>query len=273
MALLLGGGRRPRGVLRPARHPVAQAAPRPARARPATVGGALPDRSRAGADRGAERLRRIVRPRLGGRAVRQHRPLPEPRADLDLRDLLARCPGADRSARIRLARSLSLAGNRRPLRLAAGARRQRGEAPGRLPRALRAVAGRGGAPRVHGDGARVLGPGEPARARVRDRALLLRRALRDGGVRPRDLAGERGGVRGHVPLPRADRAVPRAGRKDPAALALHRPRRGRTRPGLGGVRRRDARLGPVRRLQPHDDLAGSRGARREPVRHRSPDAR
>ncbi len=72
---------------------------------------------------------------------------------------------------------------------------------------------------------------------------------------------------------RSDSPVARRGRPDPPALAAHRARRRRARPRVGGVRRRDARLGAVRRLQPDDDLAGSRLAGREPVHRRASDRR
>ena len=42
---------------------------------------------------------------------------------------------------------------------------------------------------------------------------------------------------------------------DSAALAVHRARGRRSRAGHGGVLRGDARIGPLRRLQPHDDVA------------------
>ena len=71
------------------------------------------------------------------------------------------------------------------------------------------------------------------------------------------------GLRDPVRLHRPDRAVRRS-REGRIRLrrAAHRPRRRRAGAGLGGVPRRRARLGRVRRLQPHDHLAGPHRARR-----------
>ena len=60
----------------------------------------------------------------------------------------------------------------------------------RVPRAPRTLAGRGRDLRVRHAGAGVLRPGEPARARVRDRALHVRRAVRHGGLRPRAVGAD-----------------------------------------------------------------------------------
>ncbi len=79
------------------------------------------------------------------------------------------------------------------------------QASGRVPGEARPLAGGRGAARVRRPRARLLGPGEPACARVRDRAVHVRRALRDGRVRAGHVGGERGGLRRPVPAARQDR--------------------------------------------------------------------
>ena len=92
--------------------------------------------------------------------------------------------------------------------------------------------------------ARLLGPGEPARARVRDRALLLRRALRDGDVRPRRPGGDAARASRSCTAYLARMAPLHVERRPhPRALAVHRPRRRRAGARVGRLRRRDARLG------------------------------
>ena len=76
-------------------------------------------------------------------------------------------------------------------------------------------------------------PVEPAGARVCDRALLLRRALRHARLRARDVDRAWGGLRDPVRVHRPDRAARRSRRADPAAAAAHRARRRRARAGLG----------------------------------------
>ena len=108
--------------------------------------------------------------------ARRHRPVPEPRADLGLRRLLARPAVALGRSSANVWRALiAVARARGRLRLAARARRARGEAARRLPGAPRPLAGRGRALRVRRARARLRGPFQPARARVRDRALHVRR--------------------------------------------------------------------------------------------------
>ena len=109
-------------------------------------------------------------------------------------------------------------------------------------------------------------PVEPAGARVRDRALLVRGAVRDARVRARHLDARGRGVRDPVRVHRPDRAVRRPRGPDPAAGAAHRARGRRAHAGLGAVPGGRARLGRVRRLQPHDHLAGPRRAGRGAVR-------
>ena len=75
--------------------------------------------------------------------------------------------------------------------------------PERLGRYPRSV----GAALLRGARALLLGPVEPARTRVRHRALLLRDSLRDGHVRTHDLDRTRGGVRDPVRLRGADGAA------------------------------------------------------------------
>ncbi len=229
MALLLGGRGRPGRLVRPARRPLAHAAARGPGARARASAGALPRRPRAGADRRAGALGCALRPRLGVRGLRGHRPVPEPRADVGLRRLLARPPGAHRRLRVRLARPLALARARGRVRVAPRARRERGAASRRVPGPAGAVAGRGRAARLRRHGARLLRSRKPPRAGVRDRALHVRCALRDGGLRPRHVGGARRGLRRHVPLPLAHRPAARRGRPDPTALAADRSRRRRAR--------------------------------------------
>ena len=110
-----------------------------------------------------------------------------------------------------------LAGARRPLRLDLGAPRLRGAAARRLPGAIRPLSRSRRDPRLRRPRAHVLEPRQPSRARVRDRALLLRRPLRDARLRPREVVRAWGGLRGPVRVHRADRAVPRPRRADQAA--------------------------------------------------------
>ena len=63
----------------------------------------------------------------------------------------------------------------------------------------------------------LLEPRQPARPGIRDRALLLRRPLRDARVRARDVVPAWGGLRRPVRLHRAHRAAPRPRRPDQAA--------------------------------------------------------
>ena len=74
-------------------------------------------------------------PGLGLGAVRRHGSVPQPCPDMDLRDLLAGPPGADRRLRLRVARAVTVARDGRRVRLGAGARRRRSPAARDVSRA------------------------------------------------------------------------------------------------------------------------------------------
>ena len=83
----------------------------------------------------------------------------------------------------------------------------------------------------------------------------------------------RRGLRRPLRAARARRAAPCGGRPTPPALAPHRAGRRRAAARDGRLRLGDARLGPLRRLQPHHDVAGPDGGPRGAVRRRPAGAR
>ena len=233
MALLLGRGDRPGRLVRPARRALARGRSSRAheRGRPLSAG-ALAGRPRAAADRRPGRSRSgsscsSGRPRCSATPTRSG----TSRRRGSTSSSGSALPVALGPLRRRLACPLPLARDRRRVRLGARARWARGAAARRLPRAARAVARRCRAARVHLARARLLRPREPPGAGVRDRAVHLCRALRDGGVRPRHVGASTAKAFAVVfALLRA--ASPRSSRvdgRDPRALAVHRA--GRRRAG------------------------------------------
>ena len=77
----------------------------------------------------------------------------------------------------------------------------------RVPGAPRPLAGRRPAPLVHGDGALVHRPVEPAGARARDRDLQRDHLVRRGALRLGGVVRERRRLRGRLPAPLADQPV------------------------------------------------------------------
>ena len=207
MALLLGRGGRPRRLVPPPRGPLAPAAPRSARAGKRALGRTVAVRARATANRRPGAVDRSPRTRLGGRPLRRHRPVPEPRADVGVRDLLARCTGTLGRVRERVAGTLALACARGRVRLAPGARGTRGDAARRVPGTPGALSGCPRPPRVRLPRARLRRSCKPSLTRVRHRALHIHCSLRDGRLRPREVGTARRGVRGALRVLRTDRAV------------------------------------------------------------------
>ncbi len=218
MALLLGRRGRPRRLVRPARSALAATRPGGQGARPRARRGRLPARPRPPPDRRAAALRRALRARLGGRARRGHatRSATSPR------------PGSTSIFWLGLPALSVVFGNvwraLSPWRAMADAFvwvRERTGARGRplaaYPEGFGPLAGRARDLRLRHARARVLRSCEPACARVRDRALHVRRAVRDGGVRARDLGADRRGLRRPLRPARARRAASRGGRADPGA--------------------------------------------------------
>ena len=225
-------------------------------------------RPRAAPDRRPGPVGRALRPRLGGCAVRRHRPVPEPRADLDLRDLLARASCALGRLRQRLARAVAVACARGRLRLGLGARRARGATARRIPRAARTVAGRRSrSSRSPRSSLRTRTPRARARSRSRSRSTPTspssewpRSDVTPGSARARDSRCS------SASSPASRRCTSRTVRS--GALAAHGARRRRAGARNGRVRRGDARLGALRRLQPDDDVAGPDGRHRGAVPRR-----
>ena len=195
LALLLGRRRRARPLVRRARRALEAAAARAARGRAAAARRARARPPLDGAARPARRrLGRAARARLPDRAARRAVVGGEPRADVHLRDLLARpraragrCSGTSGRCSTRGARS-----RRRRVDLArlgqdwtpplAATRSGSGVWPAAFLLFCFAALELAYAE-----------PGEPARARARDRALQLRHVVRDGRLRPAGLGRARRG--------------------------------------------------------------------------------
>ena len=167
------------------------------------------------------------------RAGRRPRPVLQPRADVGLHRVLARRATPLGALRRRLACPVPVARDRRRGRVGARARWASGAAARGLPGASRALARRrGAARRSPRSSCALLRSVEPTGAGVRDRALHLRRAVRDGAF-GRDVRVRRGEgfavafayFAGSRPLHVVNGAYPRA-------LAVHG----------SGLRRTGARL-------------------------------
>ena len=218
----MGGRDGARRLVRGARGAVARAAPAEAH----LASAARRYRPRAGEPAGGDHLRRdrdlpVRAHHLRGTArhAEHHREL---RADLHLRDLLARAGAAERAVRGRIPRVQPVACDR-PGGGVGRANRSAHRAAGaaRVPRMAWPLAGRRGHIRLRDDGAGRLErrqAGQPGRRRAR---LLRDHLHRDGALRSRALDRPRGGLLGllqpvlaHV----ADRDARARGGLAPAAL-------------------------------------------------------
>ena len=202
-------------------------------------------------------LGRPARPHLPDRAHRRAVVGAEPLTDLHLRDLLARaraaagaCSGT--SGRV-LNPWLALANGVEWIWRKLG---QEWKPPLEYPERLGALAGGVLPPLLCGTRALLRGAGQPAGAGARDRALQLRDVVRHGRLRAARVGLARERLLRLLRPARADRAIRRARGPARPADAVLRSLGPRDDVGRAGVRRRDARLGRLRRLQPLIDLAG-----------------
>ena len=174
---------------------------------------------------------------------------PQLRADVRLRHLLAGSSAALGPLRKRVARAQPVARHRGRRRLAARARRPRGEARPPVERSLGPISGSRCALLICGARADESKTGLPSNARDRDGPLLVLGACGHGGVRSGSLVARRRRLRRDVPAVLAHRAVRRPRR---SRVVVRWPFTGLAGSDRGrwsaAVRRRDDRLDELRRL-------------------------
>ena len=202
---------------------------------------------------------RSARARLPRRAARRAVGGGQPGAHVRVRRLLGRDGAARRRARERLARAQPVARGRRRRSLADRAARAQLGAAGQVPGTAGPLAGGRAAVRLHGLRAGLPRLGRATLAGPRDPDLQLDHMGRGGRLRAGGVVRELRRLHGVLRLPLAHRPLRRA-----RAGRQARARRAATAQGAhelgrpaGHARRArgDARLGRLRRLQPHGDLA------------------